>query len=392
MSRSIVRAAADWFQDYMEADDGDFQVAEYELTAVPNDFNVMTIYQFLESGAVKIPNFQRNYIWDIRRASKLIESLILGLPVPQIFLYEEDRNRFLVIDGQQRLMSIYYFIKGRFPRKEKRVALRQLFDRTGGIPADILTDDGFFMPFVLTFSDTAESRNRFSGLSYGNLAAYRSQFELRPIRNVIVKQSAPPNDDSAAYEIFNRLNSGGVNISSQEIRGSLFHSEFFTLLHKLNVLPGWRRLLGLPDPDLHMKDIEILLRGFAILVAGRDYSPSMTRFLNAFSRRARAFPGDTNAYLGRLFRSFLAACTALPDDSFLSSPSKRFNVALFEAVFAVTCEVPFAKRARIVKRVPEARLGRLSKDKRFIRASQEGTTKKSNVQARLKRARAILAS
>ena len=76
-------------------------IYEYDLTATPNDFNVLTIHSFIESGAVKIPAFQRNDVWDIKRASKLIESLILGLPVPQILPYEEARNSFLVIDGQQ---------------------------------------------------------------------------------------------------------------------------------------------------------------------------------------------------------------------------------------------------------------------------------------------------
>src|SRR5271169_27607 len=106
---------SDWFEDYVE-DGDDSQIIEYDITAAPNDFNILTIYSFLESGAVRIPAFQRNYVWDLRRASKLIESLILGLPVPQVFLYEIERNKFLVIDGQQRLMSIYYFIKQRFPR------------------------------------------------------------------------------------------------------------------------------------------------------------------------------------------------------------------------------------------------------------------------------------
>ena len=78
---------------------------------------------FLEAGNVKIPGFQRNYVWDIKRASKLIESLIIGLPIPQIFLFQEAKNKLLVIDGQQRLMSIYYFIKRRFPHKDQRDAL-----------------------------------------------------------------------------------------------------------------------------------------------------------------------------------------------------------------------------------------------------------------------------
>ena len=95
----------DWFDDYAEGVD-ELQVDEYDITATPNDFNVMTLHSFIESGAVRIPGFQRNFVWDLGRASKLIESLILGLPVPQLFLYEQARNRFLVIDGQQRLMSI----------------------------------------------------------------------------------------------------------------------------------------------------------------------------------------------------------------------------------------------------------------------------------------------
>ena len=116
----------EWFDDYSD-DEEEIGAIDYDLSITPNDFNVLTLFSFIDSGAIVIPGFQRHYVWDITRASKLIESLILGLPVPQLFLYEEDRNRFLVIDGQQRLMSIYYFIKERFPRKESRPKLRKVF-------------------------------------------------------------------------------------------------------------------------------------------------------------------------------------------------------------------------------------------------------------------------
>ena len=102
-------------------DEEENYVAEYDITVSPNDFNINTIFDFIDSGVVNIPGFQRNYVWDIKRASKLIESLLIGLPIPQIFLYEEKKNKFLVIDGQQRLMTIYYFKKRRFPKAEKRV-------------------------------------------------------------------------------------------------------------------------------------------------------------------------------------------------------------------------------------------------------------------------------
>ena len=122
-----------WFADDAE-DDGGIHIDQYDITASPNDFNLVTLGSFIDRGAVRIPGFQRHFVWDLPRASRLIESLILGLPVPQLFLYEESRNRFLVIDGQQRLMSIYYFIKRRFPRQESRQELRAVFDesqRTG---------------------------------------------------------------------------------------------------------------------------------------------------------------------------------------------------------------------------------------------------------------------
>ena len=63
----------DWFDDYAEGVD-ELQVDEYDITATPNDFNVMTLHNFIESGAVRIPGFQRNFVWDLGRASKLIES------------------------------------------------------------------------------------------------------------------------------------------------------------------------------------------------------------------------------------------------------------------------------------------------------------------------------
>ena len=137
-----------WFDDYAE-EETEGQIDEYDVTSAPNDFNVLTLFSFIESGAVRIPGFQRNYVWDKVRASKLIESLILGIPVPQLFLYEQARNRFQVIDGQQRLMSIYYYLKRRFPLIDKRGELRTIFDESGGIPEGILYDDQYFEDFNL---------------------------------------------------------------------------------------------------------------------------------------------------------------------------------------------------------------------------------------------------
>ena len=314
-----------WFDDYSEEEEADGQIEEYDLTSSPNDFNVLTIFNFIESGAFVIPGFQRNYVWDITRASKLVESLILGLPVPQVFLFESAKNKFLVIDGQQRLMSIYYFVKQRFPRRERRSDIRRFFAEEGKIASEILFDDEYFTQFKLSLPESLPSqRNKFKGLNYSTLGEYKTRFDLAPIRNVIVRQGTQKggDDDSAIYEIFNRLNSGGVNLRPQEIRTSLYHSAFYEMLNEINRANKWRTLVGKSEPDLHLKDVEILLRGFAMLVDRKHYAPSMIKFLNQSSKKFKTMSEDKRRYLRELFHSFLTSTSELPDDAFLLQPTK----------------------------------------------------------------------
>jgi uncharacterized protein with ParB-like and HNH nuclease domain len=204
--------AATWFDSDPQREEA-YSINEYEITTSPNDFNIKTMYDFIKSGAINIPGFQRNYVWDIKRASKLIESIIIGLPIPQIFLYQESRNKFLVIDGQQRLMSLYYFIEQRFPKDEKRTILRRIFEEYGKIPDEILGNDNYFTKFNLQLPSTLPNQpNKLNGISYATLDEYKIAFDLRTIRNIIIKQNFPEEDDSCIYEIFNRLNSGGINL------------------------------------------------------------------------------------------------------------------------------------------------------------------------------------
>jgi hypothetical protein len=383
-------STGDWFDDYADMAD-EIQVEEYDITASPNDFNIITIFNFLESGAVRIPGFQRNYVWDLGRASKLIESLVLGLPVPQVFLYETERNRFLVIDGQQRLMSIYYFIKLRFPKKEKRSELRSIFDQQGKIPDEVIHDDQYFENFRLKLPQALPDRpNRFRGMSYATLGSYKTQFELRTIRNVIIKQNSPQNDDSSMYEVFNRLNTGGINLKPQEIRTSMYHSAFYEVLYHLNALSEWRRLLPNAEPDLHMKDVEILLRGFAMLLDIENYAPSMVKFLNQFSRKCRGHRTEQNEFLSGLFRSFMETCKHLPDSAFLNKKTGSFNIALYEASFAATCRQAAVDGRYVKGSVESSRLSQLEEDQDFVKATLEGTTQTKNVILRIKRAQAIM--
>ncbi|MDP0501202.1 MAG: DUF262 domain-containing protein [Verrucomicrobiota bacterium JB022] len=382
---------SEWFEDYSE--DEDLLVREYDITSTPNDFNVATLFSFVESGAVSIPGFQRNFVWDIKRSSKLIESLILGLPVPQLFLYEQARNKFLVIDGQQRLMSIYYFKKQRYPRKEKRGELRAIFEENGGIPDDILHDDEYFSNFRLSLPGRLpEKKNPYSGKSYSTLGEFKVQFDLRPIRNVVVRQNSPEGDDSSVFEIFSRLNSGGVNLTPQEIRLSLYHSAFYDILMRMNMSEGWRRILSNDTPDLHLKDVEVMLRLFAVLIDHQNYSSSMVKFLNQFSRKCQQNDEEMNAYLIGLFNSFIAACGNLPDRAFLSRKTGRFSIALVEAVFTAASQQAFAERRLLNGMLEIDEIEELAKDETFVEAATKASTHTSNLTIRLERGRHFITS
>lgn len=381
--------SASWYEGDDDSQEIGF-VDEYDITAAPNDFNVRTIFDFIETGSVRIPGFQRNYVWDLTRASKLIESIIIGLPIPQVFLYEESRNHFLVIDGQQRLMTIYYFKNQRFPKMDKRAELRTIFSIQGNIPVDILHNDDYFIKFNLRLpSKLPNIPNQFNGLNYATLGDFKGQFDLRTIRNVIIKQNLPKDDDSSIYEIFNRLNSGGVNLKAQEIRVSLYHSDFYDLVYRINVLPNWRRIIGFIEPDLHMKDMEILLRGFAMLIEGGNYKPSMTKFLNGFSKNCKILKQDQIQYLESLFNSFLESCSDLPEKAFFSKQGK-FNILLYDATFAAICSDAFSKRALVSNKIEFKKLNALQEDKEFSSASQADTASTTNVTTRIRRARNIL--
>jgi len=369
----------------------DISFTEYDISASPNDFNIKTLFDFIGSGVVKIPGFQRNYIWDIKRASKLIESIIIGIPIPQIFLYEEAKNRFIVIDGQQRYMTIYYFMKKRFPRNEKRLELRVIFDRNKGIPDAILNNNDYFTDFNLKLPATQPNKvNKFNGLNYFTLDEEdKVSFELRTIRNIIIKQNAPDDEHSVVFEIFNRLNSGGVNLKPQEIRTSLFHSSFYDMLYRLNLNENWRRLTPSSTPDLNMRDVEILLRGFAMLIDGSEYKPSMTKFLNKFSLKAKSFPEKNIDYLERLFLSFLEKVST-SDGRLFYSKTGRFNISVFESIFVASCVNSFLKKNVDVSRIDLEKVALLKEDSGFIDATQSDTASEKNVKFRIARAREML--
>lgn len=359
-----------------------------DLSVIPNDYNVLSIFSQIESGIIVIPDFQRNYVWDIKKASRLIESLMIGVPVPQIFLYEKFRNKYWVIDGQQRLMTIYYFIKGKFPKKEKRTELRYLFDKKDSQLKEILNDPEYFIDFNLSLkypNDQVSKYNQKSYLDFSN--EDKTVLNMRPIRNVVIKQNNKTNYDNVVFEIFNRLNTGGMNLTPQEIRTNLYHSDFYKMLYRINLDPKWRKLYRQKN-DIHMKDVEILLRGFALLLNYNNLKGSMTRFLNDFSHDSYEFSQEMNIYYENLFTTFINHIVSLRDDDVFYT--SKFSISIYEAIFVTLCEEAILRKDFNIRNTTKENIFRLKNNPDFYSAAQGGTAKKANIQKRMDIAREIL--
>lgn len=363
--------------DLPSQEEDDAEIDEFDIVSSPNDWNFLTIVNFLESGSMKIPAFQRNYVWDRKRASKLIESLLIGLPVPQVFLYEESRNSFLVIDGQQRLLSLYFFSKGRFPRSNMRGHLRSYIEK-GYLDDGFMENDELFEPFKLSLPKAPSGKtNRFHGLTYKGLGDYKTSLDLRTIRNTVVKQTSPEGN-SAVFEIFSRLNTGGVNLSPQEIRASLYHSNLYTRVLDLNSDPVWRRIVGRQTPDARMRDTEFLLRSLSLAENGGAFSGSMANFINNYCFKAKKFDSHRAESEVRHLQDFIKIFDGA-DSPFMRQ--SKFSGVLFESHFAAWSRLdrPSMSSAAMAKSVEDVK-----RNEAFAKTLQEGSTKPVNIKARIR--------
>ena len=220
----------------------------YEIFSYPADTTLKGYLDQWNNDQLFVPRFQRNYVWDQTRASKLIELFLLGLPVPPVFLYKPASTKaFWIIDGHQRIKSIVDFQKGLFG--DGKFGLKGVDLRWLGKSFSELTDNEKFA------------------------------LETTVLRAVVIQQTNPK-DHSSIYQIFERLNTGGLRLNPMEVRQCVYESDFLEKLKELNKLPEWRRLLGLHKPDKRLKDVELLLRVISLYLAFEHYEKPMKGFLN----------------------------------------------------------------------------------------------------------------
>lgn len=169
----------------------------------------------------------------------------------------------------------------------------------------------------------------------------------------------------------------------------MYYSPFYELLvSKLNLNKEWRRFLGKEIPDLHMNEIEVLVRAFALLEMSANYKSPLRNFLNEYSKNAMGFNEEKISELSKVYDTFWESCSKLCDDAFRNEKNKFVRV-LFESVFVTVCEIIKNNELNGRKINPESII-KLKQDTQFISSSQGNTAGTTSVNNRLKRAREII--
>jgi hypothetical protein len=241
--------SSDELEDYID----DIKEENYDVVVSPSDWTVETILNLIKKDKIDInPKFQRREAWKDDRKSYFIESIFLGLPIPQIILAEFE-HKYIVVDGRQRLLSLLQFT----------------------------SNDSVFHKLKLKNLTKLSNLN---GYSYEDLkcnillSKYTEIFDNMTIRTIVLKKWK----EVVLYDMFLRINQGSVSLSPQELRQALLPGAFTDFIQDASAenkyLP---EILNNSGPDPRMRDAELLLRFYAVNnFLNTDYNGNLKKLLD----------------------------------------------------------------------------------------------------------------
>lgn len=284
--------------DYEEDFEFSTEDAFSKITSYSISYNIATLIDLIKRQELELePEFQRNFVWDKRTASLFIDSLLIGFPTPNLFFgRNSSREDFIVIDGLQRLKTIYFFITEQFSNGND-FRLVGLHGRS------------------------------WDGKSYKDLPLNLQRRLMNSMQNATIIDDIDFNPE-IVHELFYRINTGGIPLTNQEVRNCVYTGSFNRVLHKLNNYPAWRDLLG-SAPHIRLADIELILRIMALIEGYEDYRPPMSRFLSYYQSIHRDEEMRENVQLFEQVCDLLVS--ELESDSFRSKGVIKRN--LLETVF-----------------------------------------------------------
>ena len=334
-----------------EEEDFQFPPAERKVITQPLDLSVQTLHEQWTNKLLVLPDIQREYVWDNAKASRLVESLLLNIPIPVLYFAETEEAKYEIFDGHQRVRSIVNYLNGVFPLTGLAVLREYRGQR---------------------FSELPEREQRF--------------LRMRTLRTILISIESHQN---MKFEIYERLNTGSISLNAQELRNSIYRGPFNDLLHELAKFPPFRALIGSKQPRRRMVDEEAILRFFAMRDKIAIYRTPLKKFLNTFMGEKRsAAPQQIDDYRTTFIRTIDTATALLGNSAFRvlgpdSQPAEpAVNRALLEtqllaSSWAANPPLPNGVAVR-------ARVALLFNDAQFVDAVQRATGDRSRTLTRVR--------
>jgi len=339
----------------------------FNITSWGADITLRDIIASYEDGDILKPELQRKYVWDKRESSRFIESILLGLPVPSIFLANTIDNRKLIVDGYQRIKTIYDFYK------------------------EVWSGDN--STFALTNSDKINVRWR--NKTYSTLLPDdQRRFRLYTIHAIIFEQKTPKND-SGLFQIFERINTSGKSLNPQEIRNCVYQGQFNNMLLRLNKNEKWRKLFGEEVENNRMLDVEFILRFMALsqseILASRSNSINLKKELNDYMRNHKNDDEQFYNKWEQCFTDCISFITShIGDDAFfnlkndLKAIRKKFYPTVFDSIMIATKIA--LNNGFVAEDNLEPRRLELLKDETYRESITQGTMRLDNIRTRIDKA------
>lgn len=333
------------------------------ITYSGQDFDVDGLVRRLDNGDMIIPRFglsdrtvevdgfQREFVWSKRQMDRFIETLLLEYPVPGIFLVKQQSDkRLLVLDGQQRLLTLQSFKKGVYNKR------------------------------VFELKNVCE---QFRGLSYEKLSnAQRRAFDNAFIQATVVNMDENPESREAVYQIFERLNSGGTQLTAHEIRVAIFTGSLVQELSILNDNEHWRSIYG--PKNRRLRDHELILRIIALYLNAQNYAAPLKSFLNRFMSENRG-SGENIRVAEKMFEW---SVERMDNDCLirvLKSNNPRVSTAVMESFIVSVMHLRKAGRDCSIDTLFSA-AEKLMSSETYVNSCAESTTNEGKVRARLQEA------
>ncbi|CAL8467282.1 g6819 [Coccomyxa elongata] len=281
-----------------------YDLPHLRANVVQQRYPVSALHTLKQRGLLNLePEYQRGFVWDKASSSRLVETILLGLPVPEVWVHEQADGRLDIVDGKQRITSLLSFLDGIFPRNQQRFNLEGL-----------------------------ETLSQLNGQTHADLSEREQQsLQSYPLSLRILAQDSGP---KAVFEIYKRINSGGENLNDQQARKAAFWSPYMRLLNELADNTILKKVRGCSERDDEQEtDRELILRFFAMHGHMAQYRMPLSNFLNDEADRGISLTQEQLQQRQELFEKAIGNVYAVwGDASFQKDDSSKLEPSLWDTL------------------------------------------------------------